>query len=50
MSASFRAKIASIHATGFEKIIGCHEFLDGQTDSFSTLYVYIDAIKSTQRL
>jgi len=35
-------KIASTRPSGLEKIVGRHRNLDGQTDSFSALYIYID--------
>jgi len=39
MSALFGVKIALISTLDIEKIIGQHEFLDRQTDSFSALYI-----------
>ena len=44
MSASFGTKTASTRTSGFEKIIGRHEFLDRRTDSFSALYIDLSNI------
>ena len=49
MSTSFGAKIASTRPSGLEKIVGRHQIFrwtDGQTDSFSALYIYIDCLQS----
>jgi len=42
ISASFGVKFASTRASGFEKIDGRCEFLDGQTDRQLFSFIYID--------